>query len=1137
MKKNYESGIGLCLLPAKLMRVMKLTSLIMLLFVMHVSASVYSQASKVSISGGTNTMKGVLEQIEEQSDYRFIYTNETINMDRKVNIEFTNSKVVDVLDQLFENERIQYTITEKNLIIITPSKNGELYHGRDGASQQTITVRGKVTDTAGNPLPGVTIVVKGTQNGTISNGEGMYSLPDIAPNATLIYSFVGMLDQEVEVRGKTVLDITLEEETIGLEEVVAIGYGVQKKSSLTGAISAVKAEDMENRTITRPEQALQGKTAGVQVFQSSAAPGSSPTVRVRGISSNGTSGSNDPLYVVDGRIMSNIGGIDPNDIQSMEVLKDAASAAIYGSAAGNGVILITTKRGKVGDGKIVYDYQVTSQSISRIPKVLNSEQYISYMTEANYLSMDKINENWDFETNTDWSDVAFETSIMQRHNLGFQGGSAKGTYYISMSYLDNNGYVKGDADVYKRLTSTINANYHVKPWLEIGTNTQMEYYSRKAVTEGSEYGSLLMSVLQLDPLTPSTYAPDELPEHMQLILDNGYTLLQDENGDYYSTSAFQETDQYHPLIMRDKTQSEMKGYNVNGTFYANLKPVSTLVLTSRFGYRLSALNSYTVNNDYYVNTTQNQNYMSVSAVSSTPIYYQWENFANYTESFGVHNLNAMVGTSYIQNRAFNVSGSITGGDDDFGFVKDDPLYAYFAYATAAAVKSVTGGEEIFNRKLSYFGRVSYDYGNKYMAQLSLRADATDTSVLPVENRWGYFPAASVGWVVSSEPFMNSVKEKLSYVKLRASWGQNGTTASLGNYLYATTIASNGAYPFSNNLVYNVGSSPSTTGNSELKWETSEQTNLGIDTRYFKDRLSLSFDYFLKETKDLIMMGITPSTIVGNAASPVNAGNIKNEGLEIELGWKDKIGEFSYGINTNIATLKNEVTYIHESLDRINGASFHTTTGITVFEKGFPAWYFRGYKVEGIDSATGDPIFEDLNDDGIINDSDKDYIGSGIPDATYGITLTAAYKGFDVVVFGNGAYGNEIFSTTTRGDRLQANILKEFYDDRWTTTNTDASRPRAGATDINKYWVSDAVVFDGSYFRIKQIQLGYTLPKTLLSKIGVQNMRIYTSFDDFFTFSSYPGFDPEVTGSGNAIGVDKGYYPSSKKVVFGLNVTL
>ena len=998
-------------------------------------------------------------------------------------------------------------------------------------AQDPLKVSGTVVDEMNEPVIGVSVLEKGTTNGTITDIDGQYSL-SVKRGATIVFSYIGYATQEKQATSG-VLNITLSEDRQALDEVVVVGYGVQKKSSVTGAISSVKSEDMLNRTITRPEQALQGKTAGVQIYNSSASPGASPTVRIRGISSNGDC---DPLYVVDGRIMTDIGGLDPNDIESMEVLKDAASAAIYGAAAGNGVILITTKKGKAGQGTITYDFQLSLQKISNVPKVLNAEEYINYMTEANYISQDLIDTYWDGVTDTNWADETFETSLMQKHSLAFQGGNDKGSYYLSMSYLGNDGYIVGDQDIYKRITATINADYQIKPWLQVGTNTQIDYNYRKSVAEGSEYSSLLFSVLQLDPLTPVTYSADNLPSHMQSALEKGYTLLQAENGDYYSISPYQDTGQFNPFIMRDQSQTKENGYNINGTIYVNLTPFKDFTFTSRLGYRLTGANTYTVSNDYYVNATYNQLYMDVSASSSTPVYVQWENFANYSHSWGNHNMTAMLGMSFIEDRTFDVTGEVTGSDDDLGFTKDDPLYAYFDYATTSSVKSVSGGEELVERKLAYFGRLTYDYMGKYMAQFSLRADAADTSVLPVNQRWGYFPAVSLGWTTSSESFMEWSEDWLSHLKIRGSWGQNGTTASLSDYMYMTAITSDVSYPFSNEVSYSIGSVPSSSGNNDLKWETSEQIDLGLDARFFRDRLTFSFDWFLKKTKDLIVTDLTPSTIIGVTASPVNAGNVENKGVEIELGWQDNVGDFHYSVRGNIATLKNKVTYVHESMDRINGADFHSNTGITCFEEGYPAWYFRGYKVEGIDSETGDPIFMDLNDDGVINDSDRTMIGSGIPDFTYGITLTAAWKGLDLTVFGSGSQGNDIFACTTRGDRLTANILKIFYDDRWTTTNTDATQPRAGATDISKYWASDAVVFDGSYFKIKQIQLGYTLPKPIMNKIGLSNLRVYCSLDDFFTFTSYPGFDPEVTGSGEETGVDKGYYPSSKKVVLGLNVT-
>ncbi len=999
-------------------------------------------------------------------------------------------------------------------------------------AQSMIRVTGTVTDEAGDPLIGASVTPKGQNAGVNTDIDGNYVI-HVPQGSTLSYSYIGYCTEERKVNSSKI-NVVLMEDSKTLDEVVVVGYGVQKKSTLTGAVSQVKSEDIENRTITSPTQALQGKTAGVQVYSSSARPGASPQVRIRGVSSNG---SCDPLYVIDGRIASDISGIEPGDIESMEVLKDGASAAIYGAQAGNGVILISTKRGK-GNGKITYDFQWTSQSLGHVPHVMNAEQYIDYYTEAGLLSEETIYNNWDFRQNTDWTKVAFENSHMQRHTLAFESGSDRGSIYVSLSYLNNDGPVAGKSDYYERYTGMINGSWWIKPWLEIGTNTQLEYYKSQTVAEGSEYGSLLLSVLQLDPLTAPTYTVDNMPSFMTDILNNSSygELLSDGHGNYYGISQYI-SENVNPLIMRDRAFTKSRGFNVNGTAYLNFKPVSWLMFTSRLGYRLSGYESYGVSHDYYVNSTVHQNFLSVSASDSTPVYYQWENFLNFNKDFGKNHVEAMVGMSYSQNRSFSVSGSYSGGDDDLGFKQDDPLFWYFAYATSTATKSVSGGEPIYLRKNSYFGRASYEYDGKYLAQFSLRADAADSSVLPVDNRWGYFPAGSLGWVISRENFMAGTRAWLDHLKIRGSWGKNGSTASLGSYLYANVIASTGSYPTSStNLYYIDGYAPSSTGNKDLKWETSEQTNVGIDARLFHGRLSLSAEYYNKKTKDLIVTGITPSTVVGNTASPVNAGDVSNKGFELELGWTDRIGDFGYSVRGNIATLKNKVTYLHPTLDAIDGTTFHTYGAITRFQVGKPAWYFYGYEFAGVDPATGDPTFVDLDGDGQITaDGDKTEIGCGLPDFTYGITLTANWKGLDLVVFGTGSQGNDIYCCLNRSD-YTTNKLTCFTEDRWTTTNTQATNPRAGANDMDKYMVSSASVKDGSYFKIKQIQLGYTLPRKWMQRIYVDNLRVYCSLEDFFTITHYKGFDPEVTGVGAALGVDKGSYPNSKKVVLGLNLT-
>lgn len=996
-------------------------------------------------------------------------------------------------------------------------------------AQNQIKVSGKVTDDLKESMIGVSVFEKGTTNGVITDLDGNYML-SVKEGAVIVYSYIGYVTQEKKaVPG--VMNVTLKEDTKTLDEVVVVGYGVQKKSSVTGAISQVKTEDMQNRTISNAPAALQGKTAGVQVIQTSAAPGSSPTVRVRGYSSNVSS---NPLYVVDGVRLSDISGIDPNDIASMEVLKDAASAAIYGAEAGNGVVLITTKKGKSGQGKITYDFQFSSQSLARVPKMLSAEQYIDYMVEANTFTEDYLLQNWDGVTNTAWTDVAFENSRMQKHNIAFTNGSDRGNYYLSLTYLDDNGIVKGNADTYKRLTATINSEYEIKPWLKVGTTNQIEKYNVRSVSTNNEYGSLLTSILQLDPLTPDTYTYENLPTHMLTALNSGKHLLQDDNGNYYAVSKFFAGEQYHPMIMRDNNIGKNSGFNVNGSVYADFKPFKGFTFTSRFGYRLSGTRSSTTDLPFYGNATQSRDYVGQSNTSSTTIYYQWENFANYMKTFGQHTVTAMVGMSYQESTYDYVNGSLSPNEED-ALKKNDPLFYYLNYASASAIKGV-GGEKTRSAKLSYFGRVGYEFAGRYLLQASLRADAADLSLLPATNRWGYFPAVSVGWTVSEEKFFAPLKDHVSSLKLRASWGQNGSLAALSGYAYSTDMALGGLYPFVMGNSYITSAAPSTMGNDELKWETSEQINVGIDARFLNDRLTFSMDYFDKKTKDLLVSGTTPSLIIGGSTSPMNAGNVSNKGWEFELGWRDRIGSFNYGVRANLATLKNKVTYIDPSITRLSGVNFHTST-ITYFEEGYPVYYFRGYKFKGVDPATGDPTFYDLDESGDLNDGDLAYIGDAIPDFTYGITLTAGWKGFDLTVFGTGSQGNDIFNCINRPDFAASNKMKEvFYDNRWTASNPNGSVPRAGATNMDKYQISDALVYDGSFFKIKQIQLGYTFPKNWRKKLCVGNLRIYGSLDDFFTFTKYPGFDPEAAAnSTSGMGIDKGSYPCSKKVVLGFNI--
>lgn len=989
-------------------------------------------------------------------------------------------------------------------------------------------VKGTVIDENGEPVIGATIVDKvNSQNAAITDFDGRFTI-NVNAGKTIVVSYIGYETQELAA--KNGMTVRLQPDNKVLDEVVVVGYGVQKKSSVTGAISQVKPEDMENRTISNAQQALQGKTSGVQIISTSAAPGSSPTVRVRGYSSNKSS---EPLYVVDGVRLSDISGIDPATIASMEILKDAASAAIYGAEAGNGVVLITTKKGKAGQGKIAYDFMWTDESLARIPKMLNAKEYMQYMVEGNLFTQDYMNANWDGKTDTKWTDVAFTHGHMQKHNFSFTGGNDRGNYYLALSYLNNDGIVKGDADTYKRLTATVNGEYKIKDWLKVGTTNLVEKYNVRQVSTNNEYGSLLTAVLMMDPLTPDTYGK-ELPANLQAYQAMGKTFLQDGNDNYYGVSQFYNGEQYHPMIMRDNGLNKNSGFNVTGSVYGDFTLIPNLTVTSRFGYRLTGTRSSSTSLPFFGNAVQSRDYVDQSNTSSTTIYYQWENFANYMKSFGNHTVSAMVGMSFQDSSYDYVTGQLTSNGED-AIKKNDPLFYYLNYANASATKGVSG-ETTSSTKFSYFGRLGYDFLGRYMLQASLRADAADLSKLSPKKRWGYFPAVSVGWTISEEKFFAPLKKAFDSLKFRASWGQNGSLSALSGYSYSTDIALGGLYPFGSGIQYTQAAAPSTMGNEDLKWETSEQLNFGLDGILMGGRLTFGVDYFTKKTKDLLVWNTTPSLVIGGATSPINAGNVENKGFEFELGWRDHIGDFSYGIRANLSTLSNKVTYIDPSITRLAGSTFHTYT-ITYFEQGYPVYYFRGFEFDKINPETGDPMFKDINGDGVVNNDDLTDIGNAIPDFTYGITLNAAYKGFDLTVFGTGSHGNKIFNCINRPDYATSNKMKEvLYDDRWTPTNTTGTKPRAGANDMDKYVDSSAMIYDGSYFKIKQIQLGYTLPKNVLSKVGISNARVYGSLDDFFTFSSYPGFDPEAAANTTTgMGVDKGAYPTSKKVVLGFNI--
>lgn len=1017
--------------------------------------------------------------------------------------------------------------------------------GAPGLAAQNRAISGTVRDAEGQPVIGAAVVVAGQQSlGVMTDTDGKYAF-SVPAGATIEVSCIGYVSQTAKVGSKSTYDFILAEDSQLLEETVVIGYGVQKKSDLTGSVASVKSTDLMNRSTTDAAAALQGKAAGVQILNNSGAPGSGAQIRVRGYSSN--SGSIGPLLIVDGLKVDNIQYLDPSMIANMEILKDAASAAIYGAEAGNGVVLITTKSGAAQNGtaNISYSASFTNQRLGKKAELFDAFEYIDYQKAIGNVTDELLVANkWDGQ-NHDWFDAVFAPSWAQQHAVTFSGGNNKGHFFSSLNYVKNDGIVKGDKDVYKRLSAQINADYSLFKWFTVGTNTSIEKWETKSVS-GSSYGSMLNSVMSLDPLTPAYYSRiEDCTPGMQQHYADGDIILRDpnHNNDFYATSRWLDEATGNPLLQRDRTDSYGGGLNVRGALFANVTPLKGLVYTSRFGYRIAQSSSHSYSTPYWATPMANAVEYNISANVNTSYYYQWENFVNYNQTFGKHSIGAMAGMSYIENNYDNASMSSSGKDILQYYL---PQYQYISYLKKDAVKNMSNAPGR-SASIAYFGRLSYSYADRYSLQANFRADAFDSSKLSKQNRWGYFPSVSAGWTISNESFVkdNVDRSILSFLKIRGSWGINGNISVLNGYPYTATISVNGQWyqynPSAGTGELSYGSGPTELANPDLKWETSEQIDLGLDARMFNSRLTLGFDWYRKMTRDLLI-SIAPVPEIGVKSTYVNAGNVLNTGVELELGWKDSIGDFTYSVNANMATLHNEVLSLHKAVPRIeNMVSGLNNQVRSAFEAGYPIWYFRGYKYAGVDSETGAPLY--YNADGkvvdSVNDNDRQFIGKAIPDATYGITINLGYKGFDFSVFGTGTIGNDIFSMLYSADRPKTNSLTHFWRNSWKTPGGGAKYPESVKVANDWiFWSSSASVFSGSYFKFKQIQLGYTLPRNLTRKVMINDLRLYVSLDDFFTISSYPGCDPETATTGNSgtMGYDLGTYPTMKKVIMGVNLT-
>jgi TonB-linked SusC/RagA family outer membrane protein len=1044
---------------------------------------------------------------------------------------------------------------------------------------QDRTVSGTVTDENGQALPGVNVLVKGTSQGTVSDSNGKYSLAGVSDNATLVFSFIGYVAQEVPVAGKTVIDAGMTPDITSLEEVVVVGYGEQKKSLVTGSISQVKAEEIATVSVNSVDQALAGRSAGVAVVGSSGSPGSIGKIRIRGVGSNGDA---DPLFIIDG-VRTSINGTDflsPNDIASIEVLKDAASTSIYGTAGANGVVIITTKKGKSGVAEISYSGQMGTTSLRENGlKLMNEDQYRQYMQESGNLpgpwldpaTNTNVTNNpatglpWTWSdhpevlaqvgTNTNWLDETFSTAPFMNHNISATGGTEKSSFFVSTGYWNQQGIAGGDKSQYSRYTARINSNHKLKDWLNVGENFQYMHSKRQNFNENSEFGGVVGSALSLDPLTAVRYT-DGLPQHMDVYIDANRPLVKDGNGNYYGLSRWVTGEFGNPLMTYDLQHQNAVTNKIFGNVYAEIKPIKDLTFTTRYGIDAAFQRQHQWNPTYFYSIERQNTGATGQDTWDEWFTTQWENFATYDKQFGDHHITATAGTSLIQYQ-HNVIGT-----QYSGLFRQTDQWSYASSASRDG--DIASGNQDGNNLVSYFGRASYDYKDKYMFTATVRRDGS--SLFADGHQWGVFPSVSLGWVASNEDFFAPVSDYMSFFKLRGYWGQNGSNANVTagqwmNYV-STTVTVNGQkrpirYADAAGA-YLVGAAPEFAENPKLTWETSEQIGFGADMRFLSDKLTLSVDWFKKTTEDLLTNGRSPSP-AGLSMARVNAGTVENKGIEIELGYSGETSPdgLHYTLSANFTSIKNKVTALNDQIGtEPAGASVGTHwNNATRFKVGEPIWYFQGYKTDGIFQSAeeitaylsetgitgyapqpGDPRIIDTNGDKAISAADWVKIGSPHPTFYYGFRINLEYKGFDLLLFGQGQGGNDIMMGFFRTDRGTANKPAFFFEDRWTAEHHTDSWFRASTTGLA--YNSDYMVTKGDFMRIRQLQLGYTLPKSVTETLRIKNLRVYGSLDNYFTFTKYKGMDPEVGSVGNnSFYIDKGVYPVPRKVLFGVNLTL
>jgi TonB-linked SusC/RagA family outer membrane protein len=1114
MKKFWKPPFQLTEKAKKLILTMKLTVFILFLTLMQVSATVYSQATKFSFRAENKQVVEVLQQIEENSDFRFFFLREQVDVERKVTVTAREATVEQILDELFRGEPVSYEFANEALIVLTRSDNplGSINSYITETMQQP-AVSGTVTDSGGQPLPGVTVVVKGTTRGTVTNADGNYSLTNIPEDATLQFSFVGMRTQEITIGEQTTINVTMEEETIGIEEVVAIGYGSIKKSDLTGAVSQVKSKDIAAYPSINMTQALQGRTAGVQIQSNNGEPGSSYKVRIRGATS--INSSSDPLYVVDGFP----GGYAPpaEDIESIEILKDASATAIYGSRGANGVILITTKRGSKGEAIVELNSSYSFQTAINKLDLLNKDQFTDYITEISPTALD----GQLIGPGTDWQDEIFRNGGVQNYQLSFKGGSEQLKYYISGIAYDHKGIVLNSN--HKRYSVTGNFDLNISEKFCLGSNFFLSRTQHDGIRTQENGGStgVVTAAFQMEPTLP----------------------VYDDNGDY--TISFLGDPNDNPVALAE----ELKSQYVDDIMQANFFGEYDLLKDLKLKVVLGATTGNNRSGGYTSTSLMSGNAIGGAAnldgSKSTNLIN--ENYLTYTKSFGEHDITAMGGYSYQSaRREYWGAASTTFLSDAFLWWDLDGGSVY-----KGPYSGITESE-----LASYYGRVNYKLADKYLITLNARYDGS--SRFAKNNKWAFFPSGAIAWNVAEESFMDDIPE-VSQLKIRASYGVTGNQA-IAEYRSLARLST--VHSVQGGQIVNAVR-PSTVANNNLTWESTAQTDIGFDLGLFNQRVMLVADYYYKKTTDLLFNLPLPE-YSGYTTMLKNIGSLENKGFEFTLSTVNIDNKFKWTSDLNFSFNRNKVLDLPDGNDifyRVMPAHMVGITNTNVLREGEAVGVFYGYLYDGVnqenenilpgnfDQYAGGEKYKDVDGtrdeegnltgepDGEITSDDRTIMGDPNPDFIWGLTNNFEYKGFDLNIFIQGSQGNDMFSYTL----MELETLRGYNNsttralDRWTPTNTDTDVPVASSA--RGYHSSSRWVYDGSYVRLKNIALGYSLPKSWINPLGLSHVKLYVSGQNLLTLTKYRGYDPEVNYNGSNIsaGFDYGSYPSAKSYTFGVKV--